>query len=421
MNSDYDRERKDPDSDEERVSDTRSLGQPLSSRRPSCAAARWPEELLALALEAPVATGWRPAADHCIERFASLLPRYAVAVRIVNPESGEAVVLNQSPPGSGSTAALGRASRLFPTWPYESVIPLAELEGSTLHVAYEDSEILKRRPEEAQIVLRGADVLSVVLQRARELEGLREVEQLRVRVAQSEKLAALGQVVANVVHEINNPLTSIAAYAEHLRKQAVSAARSADEIERLHRIEEAAERAQKFARDLVTYARPATDTPSPVALDEVIDKALLFCEHEIKANRIEVVRGAANRCLRVLGIADQLVQVFVNLFTNAAQAMSTEGGTLTVAVRTAGDWAEVDVGDTGIGVGSESLERIFEPFYTTRESDAGTGLGLAIVHDIIAAHGGQLRADSTPGEGTLFRFTLPLTADSTSEADASDQ
>jgi signal transduction histidine kinase len=415
VNSDYDRERKEGEGDEECVSDTRSLGQPLSGRRPSRAApARWPEELLALTLEAPVASGLRAAAERCIERIATLMPGYAVALRMVQAETGEAMVLEPPLPERGSCAAVGSTSRLFPTWPYESVIPLAGLDGSTLHVAYEDSEILKRRPEDAQIVLRSADVLSAVLQRARELEALAEVEQLRVRVAQSEKLAALGQVVANIVHEINNPLTSIAAYAEHLRRHAVNEARGADEIERLRRIEEAAERAHKFARDLVTYARPTTETPTPVALSEVINKALLFCDHEIKGNRIGVVRCIPDPAPLVLGTADHLVQVFVNLFTNAAQAMSSDGGTLTVAVRTAGDWAEVDVRDTGIGVGPESLERIFEPFYTTRESDAGTGLGLAIVHDIVAAHGGELQAHSTPGEGTLFQFTLPLVADSPS-------
>jgi signal transduction histidine kinase len=187
-----------------------------------------------------------------------------------------------------------------------------------------------------------------------------------------------------------------------------------DELERLRRIGEAAERILKFSRDLVAYARPTPDIPGPVLLPEVIEKATVFCEHEFGRNDIRL------ECLieplpPIRGIAGQLTQVFVNLFTNASHAMHDSGGILEVTARLADDATVlIEVADSGVGIVEEDLEQIFEPFYTTKVDGAGTGLGLSIVRDIIRQHGGALSVTRRPTGGTLFSMRLPLVAMPTS-------
>ena len=156
------------------------------------------------------------------------------------------------------------------------------------------------------------------------------------------------------------------------------------------------------------YAKPSTEAPAAVALADVVERALAFCDHDFSRRRIEIVRDLGEQPPYVRGIAGHLIQVFVNLFVNAAQAMGDTGGQLRVALRTRDGDVVAEVSDTGVGIEADSLARIFEPYFTTRHGDCGTGLGLAIVRDIVSAHGGSLNATSRPGKGTTFWLTLPL-------------
>src|SRR5262249_37510673 len=146
-----------------------------------------------------------------------------------------------------------------------------------------------------------------------------EVGVLQAQVIQSEKLASLGQIAAGVVHELNNPLTSIVAYSDYLRKKGERNGADVADLERLTRINEAAERILRFSRDLIAYSRPSTEVPAPVAIHDVIDRALVFCEHVLERTGVMVERTFGDVKL-VRGVAGQLTQVFVNLFTNACQA-----------------------------------------------------------------------------------------------------
>jgi signal transduction histidine kinase len=227
---------------------------------------------------------------------------------------------------------------------------------------------------------------------------------------QAEKLASLGQIVAGIVHELNNPLTSILAYADYLARKRRARAHDADledDLERLRRIEEAASRILKFSRDLVAYARPSAEIPGPVSLSDVIGKALGFCEHEF--NRIRIERLVAEDLPPIRGVSGSLIQVFVNLFTNAAHAMS-EGGRLRIRARVepAARAVLVDIEDEGLGIEPENVSLIFEPFFTTKTEGRGTGLGLSIVRGIVDTHGGTIAVRSVPGRGTVFTLTLPL-------------
>jgi len=228
---------------------------------------------------------------------------------------------------------------------------------------------------------------------------------------QAEKLASLGQIAAGVVHELNNPLTSIVAYTDFLirKVEARSDASDHDEIDRLRRIAESAGRMLRFTRDLVSYARPSSEVPVQVSVHVVIDQALAFCEHVLHEAGVEVDRRFAPHVPLVRGKPEQLAQVFVNLVTNACHAMPETGAKLVVTTESDGDTVVMSVADNGHGILPQHMTHVFAPFFTTKGSGLGTGLGLTIVKSIVDAHNGSIRVHSVPGAGggTTFTVTLP--------------
>jgi len=356
--------------------------------------------------------------DHVTREFmdglSTLLPSAAVGACIVSSDGSAPVVSSRLP--LGMNPSLGRdPARLFPGFHDERIIELEDgAAGSTLHLASAHQAL---SPLQMQIGAQAALVLAAGVRRARLYlraeESARSIRALQARVIQNEKLASLGQIVAGVVHELNNPLTSIIAYSEYLKRRATGRAPysdQADDLERLRRIGEAAARILNFSRDLVAYARPAADVPGTVQVQEIVEKALIFCEHEFEGAKIRILREFDARLPPARGMAGQLTQVFVNLFTNAAHAMSSQGGEL--RIRMHADHAQhsltVEVSDTGTGIGEDDMPQIFEPFFTTKTDGRGTGLGLSIVRSILDAHGGTVHATSAVGQGTRFTLTLPL-------------
>ncbi len=369
----------------------------------------WLETLLALANSLPVDEGLEVPTTMCIDAVARLLPNCAVGACVVSSADTGRIVEVRLPPDL-DTSQGSDPTRLFPTARYERIFPLSA-DGSTLHVASNLVALDAAECLQARIAGSAAAILSATIRRwgafASAVRANEDLQRLQAHVIQAEKLASLGQIVAGVVHELNNPLTSIVAYSDYLRKKGT---RDEDDAERLRRIGEAAERILKFSRDLVAYARPTSHVPASVELHEVIDKALIFCEHEFTESQVEVVRQFG-RLPYVRGIAGQLTQVFVNLFTNAAHAMQGRGGRLLVRSALEGaELARVDVCDQGVGISPEDVERIFDPFFTTKTDGRGTGLGLSIVKEIVSGHGGTLSASSQLGVGTTFTLRLPLAA-----------
>jgi signal transduction histidine kinase len=397
-------------------SDTRELEPVQSERRltPPVDEADYREILLTLACAVPLQDGVRAATRMCVDTLSSLVRGCAVGACVVDLDGGSRIVHTRSPDGFPNVSPPDPA-RLFARMKYERVLDLGgDLGGSTLHIASDSEDVNAPGSRLSQIASSVATVLSSALRRARVFQQSRRADQdllrLQSQIVQAEKLASLGQLVAGVIHELNNPLTSIVAYSDFLRKKALRQAADPEDLERLTRINEAAERILKFSRDLVAYARPAALDPGPVPLQVIIDKALVFCEHEFAENAVSVSREFADRLPPVRGIAGQLTQVFVNLFTNAAHAMSPKGGELTIRVshEPAGGVVLVQITDQGVGIPSEDLDRIFEPFFTTKSDGRGTGLGLSIVREIVTSHGGCLSARSTPGDGTTFTLVLPV-------------
>ena len=394
----------------------------VTGRRPRAPAGELPartiERLLVLWTELPVDAGDRAVTRAVVDAVASLLPDSLVGACLVPANRGPQEIIRAAEATEERALGAGRISmdptRLFPGASYERVVAI-EAGGSTLHVAGEDLAIEDDDSPSSALLERAAAVARRGLELSRmqthAAEALAEARSLNAHIAQAEKLASLGQIAAGVVHELNNPLTSIVAYTDYLiRKAGVRpSGPDADEIDRLRRISESAGRMLRFTRDLVSYARPSSETPAQVSVHLVIDQAIAFCEHVLAGANVTVVRHFAEDISPVRGKPEQLAQIFVNLVTNASHAMAPDGGTLTVTTREEEGIVCVELADTGHGIQPEHVPHVFTPFFTTKTSGAGTGLGLAIVKSILDGHGGTIRASSEVGQGATFSITLPLT------------
>jgi len=235
------------------------------------------------------------------------------------------------------------------------------------------------------------------------------IRELQDQIIQAERLATLGQLAAGVVHELNNPLTSITVYAEFLLRKAEKAGFDPSDIEKLSRIGQSAQRILRFARELVQYAKPVGDEIDVVDLNAVVRQSLAFCEHLFERSGIKVTTELDDRLELVPAIPGQLEQVLINLLTNAAHAVEAEGGGL-ITIRTGGGGdgsVAVSVSDSGPGIPADERGRVFEPFFTTKTDGKGTGLGLSIVRNIVEQHRGSIAVDAGPEGGARFTVTLP--------------
>ena len=234
-------------------------------------------------------------------------------------------------------------------------------------------------------------------------------EQLRQRaqeeVMKSERLAMIGRLSAGVAHEINNPLGGILLLSRLLLRKAPTAG---TERENLERIANDAERCQKIVQGLLGFARQRQPKTEQLSLNDVVGKALSFVANQADLHNVEIVKNLQPN-LPVASVDEsQMVQVFVNLIMNAAEAMKGEG-TLTITTKHVADAGRVEISfsDTGEGIPEENLARLFEPFFTTKEVGHGTGLGLSISHGIVERHGGTVSVSTRVGEGTAFVVSLP--------------
>ena len=233
--------------------------------------------------------------------------------------------------------------------------------------------------------------------------------QLEEQLQISEKMASIGLLAAGVAHEVNTPLTGISSFTQML----LEGADPEDPRTRLlEKIERQTFRAAKIVNGLLTLSRPSTAASGDrvrVDLNIVIGDVLGLLEHQFETQRIKVRRELAETPAPVMGMEHKLQQVFLNLFLNAKDAMP-KGGWLSVSTRVEGDRVIADVADTGTGIPSEYLTRIYDPFFTTKAIGQGTGLGLSITYGIMREHGGAIDCDSTLGQGTRFTLSMPAVA-----------
>jgi PAS domain S-box-containing protein len=237
-----------------------------------------------------------------------------------------------------------------------------------------------------------------------------EREELRQRLTQSEKLAALGQFVAGIAHELNNPLQGVLGHLELMRSATGLPKHARRDVRTVYR---EADRAAKIVRNLLVFAGSKRMARRAISLNAVLQKVLALRQPAFRALDIEVVRHYEDHLPRLQGDPLLLHQVFLNIVMNAEQAVAAAGrpGRLEVGTAVAGGGTLVaTVRDTGNGIPPDALARIFEPFYTTKEVGKGTGLGLAIVYGIVQEHGGQISAANHPEGGALFTVELPVAA-----------
>jgi len=236
-----------------------------------------------------------------------------------------------------------------------------------------------------------------------------EREELRKRLTQSEKLAALGQFVAGIAHELNNPLQGVLGHLELLRTTGAFPKHLRREVQTIYR---EADRAAKIVRNLLVFAGSRRLERRSVSLNVVLQKVLSLRAAAHRAIGIEVVRHYDDKLPRLQSDPLRLHQVFLNMVMNAEHAIAAAGGggriEISTAVPASRDRIVTTVRDTGTGIPEETLPRIFEPFYTTKEVGKGTGLGLAITYGIVQEHGGQIIAANHPDGGALFTVELPI-------------
>jgi PAS domain S-box-containing protein len=233
-----------------------------------------------------------------------------------------------------------------------------------------------------------------------------ELKRLEEQLIQAEKLAAMGQMLAGVAHELNNPLTAILGVTELLREGHTDAEATKRQLEITHR---QARRAARIVQNLLEFSRPASPQKKPVDLNSIIDRTLQLHEHSLRRNNVEVDFRPQPDFPGVIGDANQLIQVFLNLVTNAEQAIREvrESGRVQIRFARLGPRIAVTFQDDGVGIRPDSIQRLFDPFYTTKRPGGGTGLGLSICLSIIREHGGTIEAEPLPAGGSAFTVYLP--------------
>ena len=237
-------------------------------------------------------------------------------------------------------------------------------------------------------------------------DNLKDLRQTQDQLLQAEKLSAVGQLIAGVAHELNNPLTTIKGYTQLLMLEA-----SVDEDVRkdLERIEQAAERCRRIVGNLMTFARRQKSEKAMCNINEVLEDTIALQEYRLSVENITVVRDFDSELPMTFADRYQLQQVFLNIVGNAQYAMrDTQGGVLVVSSRQTGDNLRIEITDTGPGISPDVRSRLFEPFFTTKPPGEGTGLGLSICYGIVRAHDGTIRVRSEPGHGAAFIVDLPV-------------
>jgi signal transduction histidine kinase len=238
---------------------------------------------------------------------------------------------------------------------------------------------------------------------ARIVERTRELQEAQAHVLHQEKMAAFGLLAAGIAHEVGNPLTSISSLLQMLQRRDQNSYTK----EKLTLISMQLARIQMTLRELVNFSRPASTARSRVSIAQVVQEALNIAKYYKRTKGRQIEMNLPVDLPAVVGVRDQLVQVFLNLILNAIDATDT-GGRILIRAEIGDDRLGIHVEDDGIGIKEEHLPRLFHPYFTTKKH--GTGLGLFVTRKLLLDHGGDIDVASRPGQGTRFRLHLPKAA-----------
>lgn len=255
--------------------------------------------------------------------------------------------------------------------------------------------------EERSLINAIANELALIIERRQIQE---QHQRLQEQLRHADRLATIGQLAAGVAHELNEPLGSILGFAQLAKRGLDDSTQAVRDIER---IELASLHAREVVKKLMVFARQTPQQKTAVSLNQVVEEGLYFLESRCAKAGIELIKHLAKDLPEITADRSQLYQVLVNLVVNAIQAMP-DGGTIDIETCRKGQFVALIVNDNGVGIEEEILDKIFVPFFTTKDIDEGTGLGLAVVHGIVTAHKGTVIVKSVFGEGTKFTVSLPL-------------
>jgi PAS domain S-box-containing protein len=246
-----------------------------------------------------------------------------------------------------------------------------------------------------------------------------ELKRLEEQLIQAEKLAAMGQMLAGVAHELNNPLTAILGVTELLREREGLEEATKRQLDLTHR---QARRAARIVQNLLEFSRPAASRKQPLEVNGLIERTLQLHEHSLRRNNVEVEFQPPAGLPPVIGDANQLMQVFLNLISNAEHAIREvrEAGRIQIRIARTASHISVTVQDDGVGVAPEAVSRLFDPFYTTKRPGGGTGLGLSICLSIVREHGGTIDVETFPAGGSAFTVFLPIASEQASLPSSTD-
>src|ERR1700730_8699296 len=234
-----------------------------------------------------------------------------------------------------------------------------------------------------------------------------ELKRLAEQLIQAEKLAAMGQMLAGVAHELNNPLTAILGVTELLREREGFDESTKRQLDLTHR---QARRAARIVQNLLEFSRPASPQKQPIDVNSLIERTLQLHDHSLRRNNVEVEFHPQPGVQAVIGDANQLIQVFLNLISNAEHAIREirESGRIQIRIGRIASTIAITVQDDGVGILPEALPKLFDPFYTTKRPGGGTGLGLSICTAIVREHGGSIDVETLPVGGSAFTVFLPV-------------
>jgi C4-dicarboxylate-specific signal transduction histidine kinase len=240
-------------------------------------------------------------------------------------------------------------------------------------------------------------------------ETAQELRDKQEQLVQAGKLATLGELTTGVAHELNNPLNNIGLFIgnviDHIELGQLEEERIVNDLAKAM---EQVRKATEIITHLRTFGRPAPVALEPVDVDDVIERSLSLMQEQLRTRAIEVTRERHARELIVLGNPIQLEQVFINLLTNARDALAeADHREVSIESMEDGDKVKITFEDSGTGIPLGIEQRIFDPFFTTKEVGGGTGLGLSITYSIVKEHGGEIWVEGRPGEGAIFHLELP--------------
>jgi PAS domain S-box-containing protein len=283
---------------------------------------------------------------------------------------------------------------------------VGKLRGYPMVYRKEDGELFEGNLSAAIIYDgKGREVASVgvVVDLKERLEMERKLRQTQEQLLQSEKLAAMGRLTSQIAHELNNPLYGIMNTLELMKTEIPP------ESKRRKILEMALSETMRLAellRKMLSFSKPDQEERKPTDINRILDEILILHEKQLREHSIRISTSFADDLGQIYGSNSHLRQVFLNMISNARDAMP-DGGTFTVRTKADGDNVHIEISDTGVGIEEKNLDKIFDAFFSTKESTNDVGIGLSVCYGFIKEHGGDIKVKSERGSGTTFTITLP--------------